>query len=75
MIVKTLQDGKYIRVDVRDRNCPRKTCFGYHKWQHRGATNRGSKSSGVDSNYSCPFRNYHGCPPDHMDRIKPRTKK
>ena len=56
-------NGKRIIVDVSQRECPTFSCFGFHKYQHRGALmGGGSKSSGTDNFYSCPHRNYHGCP-------------
>lgn len=55
-------DGKRIEVDVSDRCCPKRPCFGWHKWQVRSTTCSGSKSAGSQSYWSCPHRNYHGCP-------------
>jgi len=58
--IKT-NEGKFIKVDVRDKNCKNKSCFGYHKYNHYNKSIDGKSSSWRDNFYSCPNRNYHGC--------------
>ena len=70
--IKT-DEGKYITVSVSKPECPSYKCFGYHRFQHRGAAGKsGSVCSGLDSFYSCPHRNYHGCPmnPEKKEGVK-----
>ena len=70
-MIVTVKDynGKRIKVEVCDKDCPKKPCFGYHKYQHRAPMSCGTKTSGTDTHYSCPHRNYHGCPKGHSDMV------
>lgn len=69
MKVKIKVDGKQIEVDCTSKNCPKYTCFGYHRFSYYHTEEDGIHSSWHDDHYSCPHRNYHGCP-EHPRRLK-----
>lgn len=48
--------------DALDRQCPKRPCWSPGKYQHRGATQSGSRNTGHDTK-CCLRRAYHGCPP------------
>ena len=70
-MIVTVKDynGKRIKVEVCDTDCPKKPCFGWHRYQHRAPMSCGTKTSGQDKHYSCPHRNYHGCPNGHSGMV------
>ena len=69
MFITIKLDGKKIKVDVSDIDCPTYTCFSPHKYQHRNYNQTEGSMTSEDKYYTCSHRNYHGCP-DPINRVK-----
>ena len=66
------RDGKKVKVECRDWDCPKRECFGPGFYQHRSCNNQ--HDSGCDNYLSCMYRNYHGCPETAFDQTVPIGK-
>ena len=57
MIVRTKRDGKIMKVECRDGNCPKRKCFSPGHAIHQCAG-----GNWHEKGLSCVYRDYHGCP-------------
>ena len=55
------QKGNRTRYWVMDRGCLGRDCLALGRYQHRGATSSGSRSTGASSPM-CMTNAYRGCP-------------
>ena len=53
-----------LKYQVADRYCLGKKCLHLGPYQHRGASQSGSKDSGVPDSLRCLYQAYYGCPKD-----------
>lgn len=60
--VTVKREGKKVKVDVSEKNCPLYTCFSPHYYQHQSYNKTEGSMTSVDDFMSCSYRNYHGCP-------------
>jgi len=61
--------GKFVLVDVANKECKSFNCLQPGRWTHQSQA-MGNRTF-QDNNYSCMFRNYHGCPDNpEMKEIK-----
>jgi hypothetical protein len=72
------QKGDKLLYAVSNTKCLGCQCLVLGSYQHRGATNSGSRNTG-DYSPCCMTRAYHGCPDElnrgYSDKLKSERKK
>lgn len=65
MEIKIKRLGKYIKCEVADELCRKKSCLSPHKFTHINKSIDGVHTTWQDNFYSCSVRNYRGCPDEN----------
>jgi len=62
MKIRILEKNHFLNVEVRDRDCKKRSCLVIGHYTHRSITGASGCSNWTDANLSCLTRDNHGCP-------------
>jgi len=60
--IKSKAIGRFITVEVIDKECKKYKCFVWGTYTHRTACGMSGCSAQTANGYSCLTRDNHGCP-------------